>query len=106
VWLGRPDAALSTLDLMGPAFTLLAAPDGATWCGLAAEASRALGVPVDAYRIGGPGLDDRGAFPPAYGLARDGAVLVRPDGHVGWRGAGGPASGTELLDALTRILAR
>src|SRR6185295_12905395 len=31
VWLGRPDARLSTLDLMGPAFTLLTAPDGDDW---------------------------------------------------------------------------
>jgi hypothetical protein len=27
VWLGQPDAQLSTLDLFGSGFTLLAAPD-------------------------------------------------------------------------------
>src|SRR5205085_1058224 len=46
VWLGRPDAELSTLDLMGPAFTLLAAPDGVAWCSAAADASRALGIRI------------------------------------------------------------
>jgi 2-polyprenyl-6-methoxyphenol hydroxylase-like FAD-dependent oxidoreductase len=106
VWLGRPDARLSTLDLIGPAFTLLAAPEGAAWTAAAAEASRELGVPIDTYRIGGPGLDDRGAFAEAYGLGSDGAVLVRPDGHVGWRSASGPAAGTELVAALSQILAR
>src|SRR6185295_13330108 len=60
VWLGRPDARLSTLDLMGPAFTLLAAPGGAAWCTAAAEAARELGIRIDRYRIGEPGLTDRG----------------------------------------------
>jgi 2-polyprenyl-6-methoxyphenol hydroxylase-like FAD-dependent oxidoreductase len=32
VWLGRPDAQLSTLDLFGSAFTLLAAPAAGAWC--------------------------------------------------------------------------
>src|SRR6185369_13525675 len=31
VWLGRPDAALSTLDLVGAGFTLLVAADGDAW---------------------------------------------------------------------------
>lgn len=106
VWLGRPDAALSTLDLLGPAFTLLAAPGGERWCSAAAEVSRELGVRIDAYTIGGPGLHDLGGFAHAYGLEMDGAVLVRPDGHVGWRGARGPATGAELRTALTHILAR
>ncbi len=106
VWLGRPDAGLSTLDLMGPAFTLLAAPEGAAWCTAGADTSRELGIQIDTYRIGGPGLDDRGAFARAYELKRDGAVLVRPDGHVGWRSTCGPVTGTELVAALTRILAR
>jgi putative polyketide hydroxylase len=72
----------------------------------AADAARATGVAIDAYRIGDPGLDDRGEFAPAYGLASDGAVLVRPDGHVAWRSAGGPASSAALQTVVTRILAR
>ncbi|HLY38925.1 MAG TPA: FAD-dependent monooxygenase [Candidatus Binatia bacterium] len=106
VWLGLPDAGLSTLDLLGPAFTLLAAPEGAAWCKVAAETSRALGIRIDAYRMGAPGLGDGGAFAEAYGLESAGAALVRPDGHVGWRSACGPVAGTELVSALTRILAR
>src|SRR5262245_18542805 len=66
VWLGRADAELSTLDLMGPAFTLLAASEGGAWCTAAADVSRELRIPIDGYRIGSPGLDDRGAFAPAY----------------------------------------
>src|SRR5262249_57242460 len=44
-WLGRNDGRLSTLDLVGAAFTLLAAPEGGAWAPLAAEASRALRIP-------------------------------------------------------------
>jgi 2-polyprenyl-6-methoxyphenol hydroxylase-like FAD-dependent oxidoreductase len=105
VWLGHRDARLSTLDLFGSAFTLLAAPEGGAWCTAAAEVERELGVPIDRYRIGGPGLRD-GGFTRAYGLAGDGAVLVRPDGHVAWRSASAPAIGAVLRDAVRQILGR
>ena len=106
VWLGDPEARLSTLDLFGSAFTLLAGPGGEAWYSVAAEVERELGSPIDRYRIGGPGLRDVGCFSEAYGLGEDGAVLVRPDGHVAWRSATGAASGTTLRDALLQILAR
>jgi glycine/D-amino acid oxidase-like deaminating enzyme len=70
----------------------LAGRDGGAWCTAAADAAGDVGVPVDAYRIGSAGLDDGGRFAEAYGLADDGAVLVRPDGHVAWRCPSGPAS--------------
>jgi 2-polyprenyl-6-methoxyphenol hydroxylase-like FAD-dependent oxidoreductase len=105
VWLGHPEARLSTLDLFGSGFTLLAAPGGNAWCTVAAEVERELGVPIDRYRIGAPGLRDLGGFTEAYGLGEDGAVLVRPDGHVAWRSATGPGSGARLRDAVGSILA-
>ncbi len=106
VWLGRPDARLSTLDLMGTAFVLLAAPGGRAWRGAALDASRELGIRVDSYLVGGPGLNDRGDFTRTYGIQSDGAVLVRPDGHVAWRSAGGTPVTTALSAALAQILAR
>ena len=106
VWLGHPDAQLSTLDLFGPAFTLLAAPAADAWCDAAARASRALGVRVDRYRIGAPGLNDLGGFDAAYGVQPDGAVLVRPDGHVAWRSRSAPVTGAEVERACEQILAR
>jgi 2-polyprenyl-6-methoxyphenol hydroxylase-like FAD-dependent oxidoreductase len=93
VWLGHPEARLSTLDLFGSGFTLLAAPGE-------------LGAPIDRYLIGGPGLRDVGGFAAAYGLGQDGAVLVRPDGHVAWRSANGEANGKALIECFWRILAR
>ncbi len=106
VWLGQPEARMSTLDLFGSAFTLLAAPGGGAWCTAAGEVERELGVPIDRYRIGEPGVRDLGGFTDAYGLGDDGAVLVRPDGHVAWRSATGPGSGAVLRAAVERILAR
>jgi hypothetical protein len=106
VWLGRPDAVLSTLDLFGPAFTLLTASAGAAWRTLAAGVSTELRIPIDGYTIGGTGLQDGRRFARAYGLEDDGAVLVRPDGHVAWRRAHGPATGPALGVALRQILGR
>ena len=41
------------------------------------------------------------------GVEEDGAVLVRPDKHVGWRAASLPANPeTALLDAMSAILNR
>jgi hypothetical protein len=105
-WLGHPEARLSRLDLFGSAFTLLAAPGGSAWCTVAAQVERELGVPIDGYRMGGPGLRDLGGFTEAYGLGEDGAVLVRPDGHVAWRRATGPGIGAVLRDAAERVLGR
>lgn len=64
VWLGRPDARLSTLDLLGPAFTLLAAPKADGWCAAASKASRELDVRVDCHRIGSAGLRTSAASAP------------------------------------------
>lgn len=106
VWLGHPEARLSTLDLFGPSFTLLAASPADGWRAAAAEVSAALGLPITSYDIGAPGLQDRGAFAAAYGLDPDGAVLVRPDGHVAWRSIHGPATSAARRAALTQIAAR
>jgi 2-polyprenyl-6-methoxyphenol hydroxylase-like FAD-dependent oxidoreductase len=106
VWLGRPEAGLSTLDLIGAGFTQLAAPGGGAWRAAAARAAGELGIRIDCYVVGAAGLLDRGDFASAYGLAPDGAVLVRPDGHVAWRHARGPADAAALVAALRRILAR
>ena len=104
--LGSPDAGLSTLDLFGDAFTLLAAPAGGAWCTAAEEVERELGVPIHRYRIGGAGLRDARSFTSAYGLGDEGAVLVRPDGHVAWRNATGPASAIGLRDVVEQIVGR
>lgn len=103
VWIGHPDAQLSTLDLVSDSFTLLIASDGADW----ANAARHAGVPVNAYHVGrGAGLADLGSFSDTYDITATGAVLIRPDGHVAHRAAGAPDGANALADILTRILPR
>ena len=104
VWLARAGRQVSTLDLFGDAFVLLAASQGNAWCDAArAAAGRFSGLPVGADLVGGPDLQDpAGGFAQAYGLSKDGAVLVRPDGFVAWRARG---LVNDPQAALERVLA-
>jgi 2-polyprenyl-6-methoxyphenol hydroxylase-like FAD-dependent oxidoreductase len=81
----------STIDLFGHGFVLLraAGPGADDWAPPGVEAH----------------VVDADGFAEAYGLAAGGAVLVRPDGIVGWRSADG-LDREELSRALDSILAR
>ena len=109
VWFERDGRRLSTIDLLGRGFVLLAGPDGKAWRDGGRAAATALGVPLEAFTAGGgDGLDDvDGSWPAAYGVERDGAVLVRPDAHVGWRARSAAADPSrELEGALRSMLGR
>nr|AXL05778.1 hypothetical protein [uncultured bacterium]AXL05807.1 hypothetical protein [uncultured bacterium] len=99
----------STVDLVGPGFALLAAPDGEAWCRAATEAAGDLGVPLTAHHVAGSGpvVDPTGRFAATYGLPRTGAVLLRPDGVIAWRGDQPPPTAREdLHTVLAAILDR
>lgn len=86
--LARRGEALSTLDLFGSHFVLLAGPAGENWKAPARSAAEALQLPLDIYQIGGETadlLDNEDAFCHAYGISPSGAVLVRPDSFIAWR---------------------
>jgi 2-polyprenyl-6-methoxyphenol hydroxylase-like FAD-dependent oxidoreductase len=106
VFLGRDGTRVSTLDLFGGSFVLLAGPEGAAWRDAALAAAGSLGVTVEAYVVGGgPGLSDPdGGFPDAYGISPSGAVLVRPDGFTGWRAASLADDPEQVLQAALRSL--
>jgi hypothetical protein len=92
-------ARISTLDLFGRGFVLLVAPGGGAWREAAAAAAESVGLPLDSHVI--PDTE----FPDAYGITGAGAVLVRPDGVVGWRAldstrASEPAMRKVLSDLL------
>jgi 2-polyprenyl-6-methoxyphenol hydroxylase-like FAD-dependent oxidoreductase len=87
----------STLDLFGRNFALLAGAEGATWC----EGARQASAHLDAHRIAEPG------FAEAYGITPSGAVLVRPDGVVGWRAKAADATpGATVAGVLQALLCR
>ena len=67
------------------------------------------GPSLASHMIGGSGnlADPEGKWQDAYGVGPDSAVLVRPDGYVGWRGRRmAEDAGRILAHALDRILAR
>jgi 2-polyprenyl-6-methoxyphenol hydroxylase-like FAD-dependent oxidoreductase len=74
---GRP---ASTLDLVGPGFTVLTA-DGDAWHRATEEVATALAVPLNAHHVTGAEQ-----FTTAFGLTPSGAALIRPDGVIAWRG--------------------
>ncbi|MCY3792950.1 MAG: FAD-dependent monooxygenase, partial [Gammaproteobacteria bacterium] len=103
LWLQRDGQRLSSLDLYGHGFTLLTGTDqAAAWRQAADQAS----PKVEPVVIGDTAIDPEGKWPDLYGMA-DGAVLIRPDGHVAWRSkhiVDDPER--ELQDALDQILRR
>ncbi|GLW52269.1 FAD-dependent oxidoreductase [Kitasatospora phosalacinea] len=107
LWLrDRDGRRLSTLDLFEREPVLLAtAAGGGRWPEAARTVTGETGVPIRCLLVGeggdlvpepvpdapaaGPRPAGPSGWPAVYGLREGGAVLVRPDGFVGWR-AGSP----------------
>ncbi|WP_431513957.1 FAD-dependent monooxygenase [Variovorax sp. DAIF25] len=105
VALRKGSRKLSTTDLLGRGFVLLTAPAGSAW---RAAADRLEGPRVTNAVIGEEiREEDGGDWLAAYGLREDGAVLVRPDGHVAWRSpSGGDDPRATLQAVMNAILCR
>lgn len=128
VWLERDGQQVSTVELAGRTFVLLAGPMADHWVKAAAVVADRLGVEIDVHHVTGatvPGSeqsaaghgDDQAGAEAAHGqgdralralgLTEDGALLVRPDAFVAWTS---PATcldaEAELHQALARALAR
>jgi hypothetical protein len=86
LWLEKDGKKVSTLDLFGTSFVMLAGPRGAAWCSAArAAAAKFPGLGLHIYSVGADLGDPGSGFAAAYGLSPSGAALVRPDGFVAWR---------------------
>jgi len=99
-WLRRDGKRLSTLDLLDLSrFTLLAGPAGTAWHAFAAQAKNTHIVALDSsFRFESDWLA-------ATALSDAGAILVRPDGHIGVAVLNdSTASQQRVSDALTRLL--
>jgi hypothetical protein len=100
LWVDHAGSRVSTLDLLGPGFTVFTDDDGDGWDAAAASVGQTLRVPVDVHRVGGRWTD-------VTGLSRGGALVVRPDAFVGWRSTTLPERPDhELAHSLSRILHR
>ena len=101
VWLQRGGEQLSTIDLFGSHFVLLAGRDGDAWR-QAIHQIEPSWPPLIGFTVGGKEdlIDPDGNWHEAYGVETDGAVLVRPDGYVAWRGRSGASRPREVLRAV------
>jgi 2,4-dichlorophenol 6-monooxygenase len=110
VWVGDAKHRVSTLDLAPMTrFTLVTGIAGEAWVAAAEKAGAELGVPLTAVVIG-PGravTDLYYDWARVREIAEEGALLVRPDKHIGWRSVELPADPYRALhDALTAVLGR
>jgi putative polyketide hydroxylase len=107
VWLQRNGTRISTLDLFEKYFVLLAGNEGQGWCEAARAASARLGLGLDVSRVGGADadlVDADGRWAATYGVEAGGAVIVRPDGFVGWRTKGAESPSPQRIEAVLRHL--
>jgi 2,4-dichlorophenol 6-monooxygenase len=107
VWVGDARHKLSTHDLAPYGrFTVLTGTAGHPWVAAADTVAEELGVPVETVVIG-PGAavtDLYYDWAAQRGIDEGGAVLVRPDKHIGWRSPGLPADADDAVDALRAAL--
>lgn len=93
----RDGQQMSTINVVGNGFALLTASGGQPWIDAAHGLNGTLQLKALAIE------DD--SFASAYELEKSGAVLVRPDGHVGWRSRAVSRDPSRTLrDALATIL--
>lgn len=100
-WLDVQGRRLSTIELFDRKLTLLIGAAGSVW--RAAADALPAGPPLQVLAIGTELADPTGALTERYGLAGDGAVLVRPDGYVSWCI---PAVGADPVETLGRAVAQ
>ena len=80
-----PGGTLSTHDLIGQGLTLITGPGGDAWLDAATKVAAGMPFPITAHVVGADLDSADGIFCERFGLGSDGAVLVRPDGHIAWR---------------------
>ena len=90
------------MDLLRLGPVLVAGPASTGWPAAAAEVAHTSGVQVDCHHLGHDLADVTGRFLDAYGIAEDGAVLLRPDGFIAWRAREAPADGARVLEGVLR----
>ncbi|MDP1459174.1 FAD-dependent monooxygenase [Bacillus wiedmannii] len=77
---------ISILDLLGNDFVLLTIAENRTWAECVQNVSSTLGINIKFYSVGlrGDFIAQEDIFSKLYGIENGGAVLIRPDGFIGW----------------------
>jgi hypothetical protein len=107
IWLrDESGKELSTIDLFYDGFVIIAGPDGEAWRSAARQISDSGELHVAAHLVGAGGnfieRSDQRVLTQVYGIEADGAVLVRPDGHIGFRARRAPRDPLLALRAALR----
>jgi 2-polyprenyl-6-methoxyphenol hydroxylase-like FAD-dependent oxidoreductase len=107
-WVRSRGEVVSTIDLYDGGFILLTGPDNAGWVKAAHQAREQLRIPLGIFGLGSdlvPVDETKADLLERYGLESSGALLIRPDGFVGFRSAGEADDAYRALGgALRRIL--
>ena len=120
-WLEQDGNRVSTMDLLSPCLPVLfvAAESAATWSRVLSQIRALLAVSLPCVCVIDPqtprasaaieGIqyvsDQQGNWAALREVTADGAILVRPDGHVAWRTRQMPADPTDaLLKAVAHVL--
>lgn len=89
VWIEKEGKRISTIDLFGKGFVLLAGSEGGAWVNASQTVRKKLAeVELTSYCIETKGsgiIDKERKWETAAGISPSGALLVRPDGFVAWR---------------------
>src|SRR5688572_11978479 len=107
-WVVRGGERISTIDLFGRRFVILAGPKSESWTQavLAAADDRQLPFQVDVYQPGLGGFEDPdGTLVSAYGLTSN-IALIRPDGFVAWRSKTAAGSPSAVTGALSQAICK
>ena len=104
-WVMRDGRRASTLDLVARrGLTLITGRDGANWEHAVARESA---LPLTCIVEGRDFLDSDGEWARVSGIRASGAVLVRPDQHVGWHACAlRPNESTEIAGAVEAVTAK
>ncbi len=105
IMLQRNGVPVSTHDLAKNGFALLAGAGGRGWTE-AAHALAAAGIPLKAHGIVPDGdlADPAGRLEKTVGIGTQGALLLRPDGVIGWRTAGSHPDPRARLEEVMKQL--
>ncbi|KAH8692052.1 putative monooxygenase [Talaromyces proteolyticus] len=108
VWVEKEGNKISTIDIFGKGFVLLAGSEGDAWvAALKTINEKFHGLGFTGYRVGPKGeiVDQGKKWEAAAGISSTGALLVRPDGYVAWRQRRMPTDVYAMLeDVLGEIL--
>jgi hypothetical protein len=102
IWVEHEGRRVSTLELFGKGFVLIAGADGTRWLEATAKAASSLNVDITAFRAG-PSCElvaRKGEWESWTGISTTGAVLIRPDGFVTWRSWSAPSHVDEKLEVV------